>query len=230
VTSQLEAQAGSVGLGPQARQAAMAALDDPAVRHAVAVGDPGPTVEAALEKADPALAPLLKGSSLSAPGLSRFVIREGARIRPLAELGLIAVVTLCALALLVAVDRFHVLRRVGWWGIWAAGTTLLVGWVLPDALGLSRSQGDGGALVRAGLAATVPLRALSETLGVAGAVLVVVGLVVPPLVHRQALASTDATGQRAPSAMPGPQRLSSRRRRRGGYGAISSSSKVDVRL
>jgi hypothetical protein len=231
VTTQLQAEAGSAGLSPQARQAALGALDSPTVRRAIAAGDPGPTVEAALEKADPALAPALRASPLSAPAVGRFVIREGTRIRPLAKAGLAAAVALCALALLVAVDRFHVLRRVGWWGVLAAGFTLLLGWGLPAALGLRGSQGNVGVMVRAGLAATVPLRALSLTVGLVGLVLAVVGVVVPPLVRWRAPTPAEAGADRPrASAPPGPPRRSSRSRRRGVYGAISSSSKVDVRL
>jgi hypothetical protein len=231
VTAQLEAQARSADLPRPVRQGALDALDSPAVRHAITAGDPGPAVEAALVKADPALAPVLKNTPLSAPGIGRLVIREGRRIRPLAEEGSAAAIVACALAFVVAADRFVVLRRVGRWGILAGATSLLVGWVLPVALGLEHRPGDTGALARAGLAATVPLRAVSETLVVTGLVMVAVGALAPMVLRRRsAPASQVGSGQPGAPGAVGALPRSPRSHRRGAYGAISSSSKVDVRL
>jgi len=230
VDAQLQAQAGSGGLPPPARKAAAAALDSPAVRNAIASGDPGPAVEAAVDKTDPALAPLLRTSPVTVPPVGRLVVEEGRRIRPLALWGAVGALGLCALALAVAAERFRVLRRVGRWGIVAGGTILVIGWVLPDAFGLARRHGTLGSIARSALVATVPLRALSETLVVAGLLLMAAGVVGGPLVRRRASASPRPRARRPGSpAGIGLPPSRARPRRAGPYRTVASS-RVDVRL
>jgi hypothetical protein len=224
VTTQLQAQVGASGLSPQARQAARGALDSSAVKDALSSGDPGPAVQSALVKADPALAPVLKGHPLVLPPGGHTVNRYADRIRPLAQLGFLVATVVCGLALALAPDRFRVLRRVGWWGVLAGGLPLLVCWALPVAFGLEHAHGAVGSVARAELGVTIPLRGLSEALAIAGAVLAAVGTAGPYVLRALAPASSrqPAPGD-GPVAATGPLAP-------GGVSPAWSSSSVDVRL
>jgi len=180
---QLQAQAGAAGLPPGSAQAVQHALAGPALEKALDAGNPGAAVSSALVKADPALARVLGQHPLTVPPVGRTVTRVADRVRPIAAAGLGLGALACALALALERDRSRVLRRIGSWGVVAGGLPLLVGRVLPEALGLSRGHGALASVTRTELAATEPLRALSLGLCVAGAVLAVAGTSGPYLVR-----------------------------------------------
>jgi hypothetical protein len=175
VASQVQAQLHGAGLTPAQQQAAAHAVDSPAVRQALTSGAGTGSVSSALAKADPALAPYLAAHPISVPPLGRTITKDARAARPLAAAGLGLAAALCALALLVGTDRFRLARSVGWWGVVAGGVPLLVGRVLPTALGLAHGHGTLASATRTELAATQPLVGLSLVLCLGGAVLVVVG-------------------------------------------------------
>jgi hypothetical protein len=228
VVGQLQARAGPAGLPPQARQAALGALDSAPVRSALATGDPGPAITSALVKADPALAPVLKSHPLAIPPVGRAVNRDAQRVRPLAQIGAAVAVVLCALALALATDRFRVLRRIGRWGLFAGGIPLLVAWALPVVLGLQHTRGAVGSIARTGLGATVGLRGLSVSLCIAGGAVLAVGIAGPYLMRF--LARSAASRQIASSVRSTPAPGSAAVVAPGGVSGALSSSTVDVRI
>ncbi|HUO48761.1 MAG TPA: hypothetical protein VMU09_08010 [Acidimicrobiales bacterium] len=179
LASQVQTQLHGSGLTPAQQQAATHALDDPAVRQAIASGGSTGSVSQALAKADPALAPLLAKHPLTLPPVGRTVTRDAQWVRPIAAAGLGLAAVLCGLALLVGTDRFRLARSIGWWGLLAGGLPLLVGRVLPHALGLAHGHGAWASVTRTELAATESLVGLSVVLCAAGAVLALVGTAGP---------------------------------------------------
>jgi len=233
VEAQLQAQSGAAGLSPSTRAAVTGALNQPSVRSALSSGNPATALHDALVRADPALTPVLAAHPLTLPPVGRSIDRELAQLQPDAKLGLGMAAALVLVGFALAVDRFRVLRHVGWWGVVAGGMPLLLGWGIPAATGLGQAHGWAGNVARAELDATVPLRALSETLCATGALLVAVGWVTPRALRRLssagprpgdagAVAGAAGAMPGAAGAMPGAAGTGAR--------AALSSSRVDVRL